>query len=129
MATLNFTIDEALNIVSANVSFPESIKSIKAQPNGLLLTVTGGIDILLGRESCHSGILKLAISSKNWAFKLADSMGKVDGMLDEAIRSFPFIRRQGKSLSIDLNRALQTKVKGIQVKNFEIREGSIKIDF
>jgi hypothetical protein len=129
MATLNFTVGEALNILEANIRLPESIKSIKAYGDGLLVNVTGGIDILVRRESFSKGVLKLAIGSKNWAFKLADSLGKVDNMLDEAIRDLPFLRREGKSIFIELNRALQGKVKGIQVKNFELREGSIKIEF
>jgi hypothetical protein len=129
MATLNFTIDEALTIITANTRFPESIKDIKAEANGLLVTVSGGIDILVRQESFHDGILKLTLASDSWAFKLADSMGKVDPVLDSAIGAFPFIRREGKLLLIDLNRALQSKVKGMQVKKFELSDYAVKIVF
>jgi hypothetical protein len=50
-------------------------------------------------------------------------------MIDEAIRDFPIIRRERKTLFIDLNRALQSKVKGIQVKKFGLRDGAVKIEF
>jgi hypothetical protein len=129
MATLNFTVAEALNIITANARFPENIKDIRTEPNGLLLTVSGGIAILVRQESFYNGILKLAIASDSWAFKLADSMGKVDSLLDDAIRTFPFIRRENKSLFIDLNRALQSRVKGVQVKKFELRNGQVSIEF
>ena len=129
MASLNFTIDEALNILWANGMLPDSIRNIKAEQDGLLVTVTGGINIMARQESFARGVLKLAIASKSWAFKLADSFGKVDEKLDEAIRDLPFIRRENKALFIDLNSALQSKVKGIQVKNFELRDGSVKIEF
>jgi hypothetical protein len=129
MATLNFTIDEAQNILWANGMLSESIRNIKAEKDGLLVTVAGGIDIMVRQESFAQGVLKLAIGSKNWAFKLADSFGKVDEKLDEAIKGIPFIRQENKSLFIDLNSALQSKVKGIQVKNLELRDGFVKIEF
>ena len=129
MATLNFTIAEAMNILNANARLPESIRDIRADADGLLVTVSGGIAIQLRQESFANGILNLTFGSKNWAFKFADSMGKVDGMLDEALRNLPFIRRQGKSIAIDLNHALQGYVQGIQVKNFELRAGSLRIEF
>jgi hypothetical protein len=129
MASLNFTIEEALNILWANGVGGNSIKKIKADNDDLLVTVAGGIDILVRQESFARGVLKLTITSKNWAFKIADSFGKVDEKIDEVIRDLPFIRREGKSLIIDLNSALQSKVKGIQVKNFELSDGSVKIEF
>lgn len=129
MASLNFTIDEALNILLDNGMLPESIKNIKAEKDGLLVTVSGGIGIMVRQESFAQGVLKLAIASKSWAFKMADSLGKVDEKLDEAIRDFPFIRREDKSLFIDLNWALQSKFKGMQVKDFVYRDGQFKITF
>ncbi len=127
MATLTFTVDEALSILAANGMLPEAIRNVKPERDGLLVSVPGGIDISVRPESFAGGILRLGIGSKNWAFKIADSLGKVDAMIDEAIRNFPFVHREDKSLVIDLNWALQTKVKGVQVKQFEIAEGSIKI--
>jgi hypothetical protein len=129
MASLNFTINEALNILWANGMFSESIKNIKAEKDGLLVTVAGGINIMVQQDSFSRGVLKLVIASKNWAFKLADSFGKVDKKIDEAIKDLPFIRREGKSLIINLNNALESKVKGIQVKDVELRDGSVKIEF
>ena len=129
MATLNFTIDEAMNVLAANGRLPDNIKDIKPDGDGLLLTVSGGINIRLRQESFTDGILKLTFGSDNWAFKLADSMGKVDAMLDGAIGPLPFMRRENKSLFIDLNRAVQVGVKGIQVKKFELRDGWIRIEF
>lgn len=129
MATLNFTVDEALNILRANARLPESISDVRSDGDGLLLTVRGGITVRLRVESFSGGVLNLSFGSNNWAFKLADSLGKVDGMLDGALRGFPFIRRQGNSLAIDLNRALQGYVRGIQVKDFELRSGSLRIEF
>lgn len=129
MANLNFTIDEALNILAANSMLPDSIRSIKADQDGLLVAVSGSIGIMVRQESFARGVLKLAIGSKNWAFKFADSLGKVDEKIDEAIRELPFIRREGKTLFIDLNSALKKKVKGVQVKDFELRDGSLKIEF
>ncbi len=128
MATLNFTIDEAMNILAANGMLPDSIKDIKPDRDGLRVTVSGGIDILMRQESFADGILKLTFGSSNWAFKLADSMGKVGTMLDNAIRPYPFVRRENKSLFIDLNRTLQTKVKGIQVRKFELRDDWVRIE-
>jgi hypothetical protein len=129
MATLNFTVDEALNVLNANVRLPESIKDIRANRDGLLVTVSGNIDILVRQESFRGGVLKLAISSDSWAFKLAASLGKVDQMLDNAIRSLPFVRREGMALFIDLDRALGTKFKGFRVKDFQMRESSLRIEF
>ena len=129
MATLNFTIDEAMNVLAANGRLPDNIKDIKPDGDGLLLTVSGGIDIRVRQESFADGILKLIFGSDNWAFKLADSMGKVDAMLDGAMRTLPFMRRENKSLFIDLNRAVQARVKGVQVKKFELRDGWIRIEF
>jgi hypothetical protein len=128
MASLNFTIDEALNILAANGMLPESIRDIKAEPDGLLVTVGGGIGIMVRQESFARGVLKLAIASKSWAFKLADRFGKIDETIDEAIRDLPFIRRDDKMLFIDLNRVLQSKAKGIQIKSLEVRAGSVKIE-
>jgi hypothetical protein len=127
MATLTFTVDEALNMLAANNMLPEAIRNVKPDRNGLLVSVSGGIDIAVRPESFADGILRLGIGSKSWAFKIADSLGKVDAMIDEAIRDFPFIHREDKSLVIDLNWALQTKVKGVQVKQFALAEGSIII--
>jgi hypothetical protein len=129
MATLNFTVDEALGILGANHLLPDAIRGVKPDGDGLLVSVTGGIDISLRPESFANGILRLAIGSSNWAFKLADSLGKVDAAIDEAVRDFPFIRREEKSLFIDLNWALQTRVKGLQVKNFGLSDNRIKIEF
>ena len=128
MATLNFTIDEALDILRANGIGGESIKKIKAEQDGLLVTVAGGISVLVRQESFVQGVLKLSIGSKSWAFKMADTMGKVDEKLDEAISDYPFIRREDKSLFIDLNDALQTRVKGIQIKDLKLQDGIVKIE-
>jgi len=128
MATLNFSIAEAMNILGANAMLPESIKNIKPEADGLRVTVSGGIGILVRRESFLNGILKLNFASNNWAFKIADSMGKVDPLIDDAIRAYPFIRREGKSLFIDLNRALQGKVRGMRVEKFELLDGSVRIE-
>jgi hypothetical protein len=129
MATLNFTIDEALDILRANGMLPESIRNIKAEQDGLLVTVVGKIEIKVRPGSFSKGVLELKIGSNSWAFKIADTLGNVDDKIDEAIRAFPFIHRENKSLFIDLNSALQSKVKGIQVKDFEFRDGLVKIGF
>jgi len=129
MATLNFTIDEALNILWANGMLPEGMKNIKANREGLQVALAGGIDIMVRQESFSNGILKLAITSKSWAFKLADKAGLVDEKIDELLKDRPFIRRENKTLTIDLNRALQSKIKGIQVKDFELLDGLVKITF
>lgn len=129
MASLNFTVDEALDILQANGGMPQGVQAIKADPEGLRATVGGGIEIMLRRDSFSRGILQLSISSKSWAFKLADSLGKVDEKIDEAIRDFPFIRREGKSLFINLDQALGNRIKRVQVKDFEFSNGSVKIEF
>ena len=129
MANLNFTIDEALNILWANGIGGENLKKIKADRDGLQMTVTGGMDILVRQESFAQGMLKLAITSKSWAFKLADRAGLVDAKIDELLEDSPFIRRDGKTLTIDLNRALQSRIKGISVKNFTLSEGQVRIEF
>ncbi|HUU04410.1 MAG TPA: hypothetical protein VMZ49_00895 [Patescibacteria group bacterium] len=129
MATLNFTIDEALNILWANGIGGENIKKIKADRDGLLMTVTGGIDIMVRQESFANGMLKLAITSKSWAFKLADKAGMIDAKIDELLKDRPFINRENKTLTIDLNRALQSKIKGISVQKFVLSEGQVRIEF
>jgi hypothetical protein len=129
MASLNFTVDEALNILWANRLLPPSVTNVKGDGDGLLLTVAGNIDVLLRQESFANGILKLAIESKSWAFKLADSMGKVDAMIDESIRPFPFLRRENKSLFVDLDQALRGRVQGIRVSRFELRDNALRIEF
>jgi hypothetical protein len=128
MATLNFTIDEAMNILAANAMLPESIKDIRAEQDGLLVTVSGNIAIRVLPESFANGILKITFASDSWAFKLAASLGKIDPAIDDAIRPYPFIRREGKAFIIDLDRALQTKIKGIRVKIFELRNGAVRIE-
>jgi hypothetical protein len=128
MATLNFTIDEALSILVANDMLPEAIRDVKPDRDGLRMTVAGGIDISVRPESFANGILRLAIGSKSWAFKMADALGKVDEKIDEAIRDFPFINRENKTLVLDLNEALNGKVKGIQVKNFQLSAGGVRIE-
>jgi len=72
-------------------------------------------------------MLRLAIGSKNWAFRMADSLGKVDSMIDEAIRDLPFIRRENKTLVLDLSEVLQSRVKGIRVTDFELSAGQVKV--
>jgi hypothetical protein len=128
MAALTFTVDEALNVLLANDMVPAAVRDLKPDRDGLRVTVPGGIEIAVRQESFSNGVLKLSLGSKNWAFKLADSLGQVDAAIDEAIRDFPFIRREEKALIIDLNWALQTRVKGIQVKNFELRDGLVRIE-
>jgi len=129
MASITFTIDEALNILLANGMVPASVRDVKADRDGLRVTVAGGIDISVRPEPCADGMLRLAIASKNWAFRMADSLGKVDSMIDEAIRDLPFIRRENKTLVLDLNEALQSRVKGIRVTDFELSDGRVTIEF
>lgn len=129
MATLSFTSDEALNILRANGMFPATIRDVRPDRDGLRVTVAAGIEILVRQESFADGILRLSYSSTSWAFKLAEKLGKIDAMIDPAIRPYPFLRREGKSLFIDLNQVLQARVKGIQVRDFELRSGSIRIGF
>jgi len=129
MAVLSFSIDEARDILRANGMLPEHIRDVQAGHDGLRVTVIGGIEIQVRRESFAGGVLRLAYSSASWAFKLADMLGKVDAAIDEAIRDYPYLRREDKSLLIDLNWALQTRIKGIQVKIFELGDNSIKIEF
>jgi hypothetical protein len=128
MATLNFSVDEALHILRANKFLPEAIRDVRPDIDGLLVTIPGGIEIAVRRESFANGILRLSYSSASWAFKFADKLGKVDAAIDNFIRPYPFFRREGKSFILDLNRALQTRAAGIQVKNFELRDGSIKVE-
>jgi hypothetical protein len=129
MAILTFTLDEALGILRVNGIGGENVKKIKADRDGLLLAVAGGINLMVRRESFSNGILKLALGSNSWAFKLADKAGMVDKKIDEAIRDRPFFRREGKSLFIDLNHALQSKVKGISIKSVELSDGLVRIEF
>jgi hypothetical protein len=89
MATLNFTIDEALDILRANRMLPESIRNIKAEQDGLLVTVVGKIEIKVRPGSFSKGVLELKIGSNSWAFKIADTLGNVDDKIDEAIRDLP----------------------------------------
>jgi hypothetical protein len=128
MATLAFTVDEALNVLLANDMVPAGVRDLKPDGDGLRVTVGGGIEISVRQESFSNGVLKLSFGSKNWAFKLADSLGQVDAAIDEAVRDFPFIRREDKSLFIDLNWALQTRVKGLQVKDFKLLAGTFRIE-
>jgi len=128
MATLSFTVDEALRVLRANRLLPDAIRDVRGDDDGLRLTVSGGIEIAVRRESCANGVLRLAFSSASWAFKLADKLGKIDGMVDAAIRPYPFLRRDNKSLVIDLNSALQSRIKGIQVQNLELRDDGVRIE-
>ena len=128
MAALTFSVDEALNVLLANDMVPAGIRDLTPDRDGLRLTVSGGFEIAVRQESFANGVLKLSLGSKNWAFKLADSLGQVDAAIDEAVRDFPFIRREEKSLFIDLNWALQTRIKGIQVKDFQLRDGQVRIE-
>jgi hypothetical protein len=129
MAALTFSIDEALNVLLANDMVPAAVRDLKPDRDGLRVTVSGGIEIAMRQESFSNGVLKLSFGSKNWAFKLADSLGKVDAAIDEAVRDFPFIHREDKSLFIDLNWALQTRIRGMQVKDFQLRDGAVNIEF
>jgi hypothetical protein len=129
MATLTFTVDEALNVLWANDMLPQGMKHVKADRDGLQMTVAGGIEILIRQESFANGVLRLSYSSKSWAFKLADKAGMIEKIIDEKIAGLPFLRRQGKSLAIDLNLALQGKVKGITIRNFELRDSRIYMEF
>jgi len=128
MATLSFTVDEALSVLRANRLLPDAIRDVRGDGDGLRLTVSGGIEIAVRRESCANGVLRLAFSSDSWAFKLADQFGKVNEMIDAAIRSYPFLRRENKSLVIDLNSAVQSRIKGIQVRNLELRDNGVRIE-
>lgn len=129
MAILTFTLDEALGLLRANGIGGENVKKIRADRDGLRLAVAGGIDLMVRRESFADGILKLTLASDSWAFKLADKAGMVDKKIDEAIRDRPFLRREGKSLYIDLNRALQGRVKGISIKSVDLGDGLVRIEF
>ncbi|MCK7513192.1 MAG: hypothetical protein MZV70_60310 [Desulfobacterales bacterium] len=126
MATLSFTVDEALRVLRANRLLPDAIRDVRGDREGLRLTVPGGIDIMVRRESCANGVLRLAFSSDSWQFKLADTLGKVDEMIDAAIRPYPFLRRDNKSLVIDLNSAVAEKVKGVRVKDIELRGNEVQ---
>lgn len=128
MATLSFTVDEALHVLRANRLLPDAIRDVRGDGDGLRLTVSGGIEIAVRRESCTNGVLRLVFSSDSWAFQLADKFGKVDGMIDAAIRPYPFLRRDSKSLVIDLNSAVQSRIKGIQVRNLELRDSAVRIE-
>ena len=128
MATITFNIDEALNILSLNGWLPRAVRDVKPEGDGLGVTVSGGIGISLRPDLRPDGILRLAISSKNWAYKMADSLGKVDALLDDAIRDFPFMRREGKTLVIDLNEALSGRVKGVRVKDLRLSAGRVTIE-
>ena len=128
MAEIHFTIDEALRVLRANRLLPDAVRDVRGNRDGLLLTVAGGIDIALRVASFAEGILRLEITSKNWAFKMADSLGKIDAMLDEAIRDLAFIRRENKTLVLDLNEALQGRIKGIRVKDLELRDNGVRIE-
>ena len=128
MATLSFTVDEALRVLRANRFLPDAIRDVRGDGDGLRLTVSGGIEIAVRRESCAGGVLRLAFSSDSWAFKLADQFGKIDGMIDAAIHPYPFLRRDNKSLVIDLNSAVQSRIKGIQVRNLEFRDNGVRIE-
>jgi hypothetical protein len=127
-ATLEFTIDEALAILRANGLLPAAIRGVRPDGDGLRLTVSGGIEIRLQPESFRDGVLRLSYSSANWAFMLADKLGKVAAMADDAIRPYPFLRREGKTLAIDLDRALQGRVRGLRITNVEWRDGSLRIE-
>jgi len=129
MATLDFTIDEALGVLRANDLLPDVVRDVRPEKVGLRVTITGGIDIHVRQESFHRGILRLSYSSDSWAFKLAEKIGKVDCMIDDAIRPHPFLSRDGKTLAIDLDAALQAGVKGVRIKKFELRGGSIYLEF
>ncbi len=129
MAALSFTVAEARNILWANGLLPKSIKDVRPDNDGLRITIAGGIAIQVRPESFAQGVLKLAIGSSSWAFKMADALGKVDELIDEAIRDFPFIRRENKSLFIDLDEALQGRVRGMRVRDFKLQDGLIKIEF
>jgi len=121
-------VDEALSVLRANRLLPDAIRDVRGDGDGLRLTVSGGIEIAVRRESCANGVLRLAFSSDSWAFKLADQFGKVNEMIDAAIRSYPFLRRENKSLVIDLNSAVQSRIKGIQVRNLELRDNGVRIE-
>jgi hypothetical protein len=129
MATVTFTIDEALSFLRANGILPEAIRDVRPDGDALRLAVSGGIEVKVVQESFANGVLQLSYSSDSWAFKLADKLGKADAMVDDAVRPYPFLRREGKSLVIDLNSALRGRIKGLQVKGFAIRDGSARIEF
>jgi hypothetical protein len=128
MATLSFSIAEALNILNLNGWLPRAVRDVKPEGDGLCVTVSGGIDISLRPDLRPDGILRLAIGSKSWAYKMADSLGKVDALLDDAIRDFPFMRREDKTLVIDLNEALSGRVKGVRVKDLRLSAGQVTIE-
>jgi hypothetical protein len=128
MATLLFTVDEAMHVLRANGRLPENIRDVRADGDGLLLTVRGGIAVRVSSPSFADGILYLAFNSKNWLFKFADSMGRIDAMIDEALRDLPFVRRQGKSLRIDLDRALQDHIQGMRVQHVGLGAGLLRVD-
>jgi hypothetical protein len=129
MAVLTFTIDEAMGILRANGLPGKPIRDVKAGRDGLLVTVAGGIEIAVRPESFAAGVLRLSYSSTSWAFKVADTLGKVGSTIDDALRPYPFLRREGKAIFIDLDRALQTKVRGVRIRQFELKEGSVRIEF
>ncbi len=129
MALLTFTVDEALAVLRANGLLPGAVRDMRGDGDGLKVIVSGGIVVRVRPESCAGGVLKLAIGSDSWAFKMADALGKVEEMIDEAIRDFPFVRREGKSLFIDLDEALQGRVKGLRVKEFALADGTVNIAF
>lgn len=131
MATLNFTIDEVWNILRENGLLPEKIQSIRMERDLLLVTVDLGLfslDVKMRQESFALGVLRVAVALKSWAFNFA-ARSKLDKEIDEQIRPYPFIRREGKSLFIDLNQVLAGRVKGVAVKNFALQDGTVKVEF
>lgn len=128
MASIVFSIDEALNILWKNVARPDSIKDIAPAQDGLIVVLPFGVSIQVKRESFANGILKLKLEPGGWLSGLAG--GRIDREIDNAINNIDFIKRKDKSILVDLNGAInKSMVKGVSIKSFEISGPNVTIEF
>lgn len=128
MAIIVFSIDEALAILWKNVARPDGIRDIVPANDGLTIALPLGVRIDVKRESFANGILTLKIESGGWLSGLAG--GRIDKEIDKALRDIDFIKREDKSILVDLNRAINKgKVKGVSLKSFAISHNKVTIEF
>ncbi len=129
MANLTFTLPELITLIKLNTELPNQIEEIDVVNNRIKLTINIGklipnINIFISFDSYQNGMLKLNIE----AVKVLKLFSKyLSNIIEKKSISDVISFHNGKIMQVALNRILEQKVKGVQVKSLTEDNGEFKI--
>ncbi|MCK4357314.1 MAG: hypothetical protein KAW92_00970 [Candidatus Cloacimonetes bacterium] len=131
MANLIFKLPEVINLVKLNAELPSQIKTIEVVENRIRLTINAGklipnINVFISFDSFQKGMVKLKIE----AGKVLKLFSKyLFQIIEKKSISNVIFFHNGEMLHVELNRILEQKVKGIQIKSIIENNGIFKLVF